>query len=317
MEQDVLQVDEGERISGEGELGVTLLVDIEQIGFVSVRSEPGGAMSPLHLHTQHAECFFVLEGELTFRLEDRELRASAGTWVFVPPAVVHTFAVAGDTRAHFLDIHVPSCGFGNFVRGLQAARSEDELREVRAAFDQQPAPEYATGDPGLVTVRRGGGAGGVGSTEPPKSAGAGFAGAEVGYGETMAGRTDDRRATLLVDTDELTVTEFFYGPGERGARPHVHHRHADGFLVVEGELTVAVGSGSLRAAAGTLVILPPDVVHGFDNDSAESALFYNFHMPASGFADYMRGRNPDFDQHEPPAGGRADPASAIAVCLPR
>jgi mannose-6-phosphate isomerase-like protein (cupin superfamily) len=287
---------EAERISGDDGLGVTLLADLEQIGVVEVRSEPGGIAPPLHLHERHAECFFVLDGELTFRLEDRELRAGAGTWVHVPPEVVHTFSVTGDSRAHFLDLHVPSCGFGDFVRGLQAAASEDELRAVRSAFDQQPAPEYATGDPSLVVVRRTGDA------------------TVAADGEKISERPD-RRSTLLVDTDELTVTEFFYGPGERGAEPHVHHHHADAFLVVEGELTVAVGSGSVRASAGTLVVLPPDVVHGFDNDGAESALFYNFHMPASGFGDYMRGRNPDFDQHDPPADGGRDPASAIAVRL--
>ncbi len=292
MEPNLVQPGEGERITGEGELGVTLLVDIEQIGIVEVSSEPGVA-PPLHLHARHAECFFVLEGELVVRLEDRELRASAGTWMHIPPEVVHTFAVAGKTRAHFLDIHVPSSRFGDFVRGLQAARNEDELREARAAFDQQPAPEYATGDPGLVTFRR------VGGEE----------------GETMAGRTEHRRATLLLDTDELTVTEFFYGPGERGATPHVHHRHADGFLVVEGELTIPFRSGPLQASAGTLVVIPPEVVHSFDNDGEENALFYNFHMPASGFGDYLRGRNPDFDQHEPPADGGADPASVVAVKL--
>ncbi len=292
MEGVVPEPVEGERISGDEELGVTLLADVEQIGVVEVRSEPGDVTPPLHLH-RHAECFVVLEGELTFRLEDRELRAGAVTWVYVPPEVVHTFSVTGGSRAHFLDIHVPSSGFGDFVRGLQAARSEDELREVRASFDQQPAPEYATGDPGLVTLRRSGGA----------------------EGETIVGRTESRRATLLLDTDELTVTEFFYGPGERGAKPHVHHHHADGFLVLEGELTVAVGSGSLRAPARTLVILPPEVVHGFDNDGTENALFYNLHMPSSGFGDYLRGRNPDFDQHDPPADGGADPASVVAVRL--
>jgi mannose-6-phosphate isomerase-like protein (cupin superfamily) len=289
-----LQPTDGERISGEDGLGVTLLADIEQIGLVSVRSEPSGLAPPLHLHRQHAECFFVLEGELTFRLEDREIRAGAGTWAAIPPDVVHTFSVTGGTPTHFLDIHVPSRGFGDFVRGLQAARSEDELRAVRAAFDQEPVPEYATGDPGLVVLRRTGGIDGEKISERP-----------------------DRRATLLLDADELTVTEFLHGPGERGAKPHVHHRHADAFLVVEGELTVAVGSGRLRAPAGTLVVLPPDVVHGFDNDGAESALFYNFHMPASGFGDYLRGRNPGFDQHDPPADGGADPASAVAVRLPR
>jgi quercetin dioxygenase-like cupin family protein len=288
-----MELREAERITGgEAGLGVTLLADVEQIGIVSVRSEPSGVPPPLHLHERHAECFFVREGELTVRLEDREHRATAGTWVYVPPEVVHTFKVTGDAPARFLDLHAPNCGFGDFVRGLQTARNEDELRAVRAAFDQQPAPEYATGDPGLVVVRRTGGIDGEKISDRP-----------------------ERRSTLLVDTDELTVTEFFYGPGERGAQPHVHHTHADAFLVVEGELMLAVGRGSLRAPAGTFVLFPPDVVHGFDNDGAESALFYNFHMPASGFADYMRGRNPDFDQHDPPADGGADPASAIAVRL--
>lgn len=313
--QNVPQPREGMRITGAGDLGVTLLADVEQIGIVEVRSEPGGVTQPLHLHTRHAECFFVLGGELTFRLEDRELRAGAGTWVYMPPEVVHTFGATGDARAHFLDIHVPSSNFGDFVRGLQAARNEDELRAVRAAFDQEPAPEYATGDPGLVILRRVGGDSGVGSTEPPKSGGVGFAGAGAEQGETMAGRTERRRATLLLDTDELTVTEFFYGPGERGAEPHIHHHHADGFLVLEGELTVIFRSGPLRAPAETLVIIPPEVVHSFDNDGAENALFYNLHMPASGFGDYLRGRNPDFDQHDPPDNGGADPASVVAVRL--
>lgn len=293
MQSVSMQVSGGERITGDGDPGVTLLADVEQIGIVEVRSEPGGVIPPLHLHTRHAECFFVLEGELTFRLEDRELRAGAGTWVHVPREVVHTFGSTGNSRAHFLDIHVPSRGFGDFVRGLHAAESEDELRAVRAAFDQQSAPEYATGDPGLVILRRGGGA----------------------EGETMPGRSEHRRATLLLDTDELTVTEFFYGPGERGAKPHIHHHHADGFLVLEGELTVAFRGGPLRVPAGTLVIIPPEVVHSFDNDGAENALFYNLHMPSSGFGDYLRGRNPDFDQHDPPSDGGADPASVVAVRL--
>ena len=64
-----------------------------------------------------------------------------------------------------------------------------------------------------------------------------------------------------------------------------------------------------------MVLFPPDVVHGFDNDGPESARFFNLHMPASGFGDYMRGRKPDFDQHEPPADGGADPASVVAVRL--
>jgi len=288
----MIEIRDTERITGDGELGVTLLVDLEQFGIVDVRSAPGGVAPPLHAHARHAEAFFVLEGELTFRLEDGEHRAGRETWVFVPPEVVHTFAATGDEPARFLDIHVPSSGFGDFVRGLHAARTEDERQVVRAAFDQHPPPEYSSADPGLVVVRRAGGVEGEKITDRP-----------------------ERRATLLVDADELTISEFAYGPGERGAKPHVHHHHADGFLVVDGEFTFTFRDGPLAIPAGTLLLIPPDVVHGFDNDSLANARCFNFHMPSYAFGDYLRGRNPDFDQHDPPADGGVDPASAIAVRL--
>jgi quercetin dioxygenase-like cupin family protein len=292
VEQVFLQIREGERITGDSELGVTLLGDIEQLGVVEVKSAPGSVAPPLHVHERHAEAFFVFDGELTFRLEDGEHKAGRETWAFIPPEVVHTFAVTGDKQARFLDFHVPSFGFGDFVRGLHAARDEQELRAVRAAFDQRPAPEYAAGDPGLVVVRRTGG----------------------GEGETIVDRPG-RRLTVLIESDELTVTEFVHGPGERGAELHVHHHHADGFLVVEGELTLGTRDGSFAVPAGTFLVVPPDVVHGFDNDSTTTVRCFNFHAPSMGFGDHLRQRNPDFDQHDPPADGGVDPESVIAVRL--
>ena len=69
--------------------------------------------------------------------------------------------------------------------------------------------------------------------------------------------------------------------------------------------------------APTLLVFPPDVVHGFDNDGAETARTFNFHMPPTGFAEYLRGRNPGFDQHDPPADGGVDPSAIVAVRLPQ
>jgi quercetin dioxygenase-like cupin family protein len=289
----MVEIGAGERIAGEGGLGVTLLADVDELGAVEVRSEPGGVAPPLHVHERHAEAFLVLEGELTFRLEDGEHPVGPETWVFVPPGVVHTFSVTGDETARFLDVHVPSCGFGDFVRGLQAARSEDELKAVRAAFDQQPPPEYATGDPSLVVVRKTSG----------------------GEGETLRDSPEEGRATILVDSDELTVSEFVFPAGRRGAQLHVHREHADAFLVVEGEFAFHNRDGTVAAPAPTLILFPPNVAHGFDNDSAETARCFNFHMPSTGFAEYMRGRNPGFDQFDPPEDGGLDPAAIVAVRL--
>ena len=125
----------------------------------------------------------------------------------------------------------------------------------------------------------------------------------------------ERRATVLVETDELTISEFHYGAGERGAPRHVHREHADAFLILEGEFTFHLRDGSRPLGAGTLVVFPPGVVHGFDNDSDAHARAFNFHMPSFGFADYMRGRNPDFDQFDPPEDGGVDPAAVVVAQL--
>jgi quercetin dioxygenase-like cupin family protein len=132
-------------------------------------------------------------------------------------------------------------------------------------------------------------------------------------GEKITDRPE-RRATVLVETDEITISEFDYGPGERGAPRHVHREHADAFLVLEGEFTFHLRDGSRTLPGGTLVVFPPGVVHGFDNDSAAHARAFNFHTPSFDFADYMRGRNSDFDQFDPPEDS-TDTGAAITARL--
>ena len=86
------------------------------------RVEIPGSPPPPHPHRHHVESFYVLEGELTFTAGGSELRAEAGSWVRIPPGVPHTFALSGDRSVHFLNVHTPSCGFGDFLRSLDQAR---------------------------------------------------------------------------------------------------------------------------------------------------------------------------------------------------
>jgi quercetin dioxygenase-like cupin family protein len=225
---------------------------------------------------------YVLEGEVALQLEDRVHRIGPESWAFVPPQVVHAVEVTGDAPARFLALHAPGSGYGDYVRG-----------DV-AGFDQRPAADAVSADPGLVVVRRVGGA----------------------EGDTITDRPG-RRATVLVETDEITISEFHYGAGERGAQRHVHREHADAFLVVDGEFTFHLRDGSHALPAGTLILFPPGVVHGFDNDSGAHARAFNFHMPSFGFADYMRGKNSGFDQFDPPGDGGLDPATVVVARLPQ
>jgi quercetin dioxygenase-like cupin family protein len=119
-------------------LRVALLADVEEIAISEVLGDPGGPSPPPHVHRSHVESFYVLEGEMTFAAAGRELRADAGSWVQVPPGVPHTFTL-GEGPVRFLDVHTPSCGFGDFLRALHPAGSDDELAAARAAFDQVPA----------------------------------------------------------------------------------------------------------------------------------------------------------------------------------
>ena len=63
---------------------------------------------PLHEHATEDDSFYILEGEVTFIVEDGEIVAAPGTFVLVPPGVRHTFANRGDAVARFVNVHAPA-----------------------------------------------------------------------------------------------------------------------------------------------------------------------------------------------------------------
>ena len=131
----------------------------------------------------------------------------------------------------------------------------------------------------------------------------------------MVGDSAERRVEILCERDELHVTWTRFGPGRDGAGLHVHRRHSDLFYVLAGELTLRLGPQDERRVLlpGTLVHVPPLVVHGFRNEGDAELRYLNVHAPGTGFADYLRGRNPGFDQHEPPADGGGPVESVLVV----
>jgi quercetin dioxygenase-like cupin family protein len=69
---------------------------------------PRGMATPLHVHREDDESFYVMEGELTVYLEDGDhpTRVSAGAFVHIPGGVVHAFQVDSET-ARLLDLTTP------------------------------------------------------------------------------------------------------------------------------------------------------------------------------------------------------------------
>jgi mannose-6-phosphate isomerase-like protein (cupin superfamily) len=52
---------------------------------------PQGAGSPLHVHHRVDEWFYVIEGKLTFWVGGRIIEAPAGSFVYGPRDIPHTF----------------------------------------------------------------------------------------------------------------------------------------------------------------------------------------------------------------------------------
>jgi len=107
--------EEGEALWFSGAL-VTVKATAEQTGgefFLIEELVPRGTATPLHVHPQDDETFYVLEGELTFYLGDGQtepgqtVRASAGSSLHIPKGYFpHAFRVNSET-ARFLVLTTP------------------------------------------------------------------------------------------------------------------------------------------------------------------------------------------------------------------
>jgi mannose-6-phosphate isomerase-like protein (cupin superfamily) len=96
------------------------------------------------------------------------------------------------------------------------------------------------------------------------------------------------RIVVKIERPEISVNEVkAQGPFE-GAGPHFHKKHVDVFFVLEGELKLLNGTETVRAGAGTSVVVPPGIVHGFNNPGPGGVRYLNIHAPDGGFIDYIR-----------------------------
>ena len=114
-----------------------LLRSEETGGAVSMTETAPGpdAGPPLHRH-DFDEAFYVLEGKLTFQVEDRRFTVGAGELAFVPRGVAHTFANLSDAPARQLIVCTPA-GFERLFARMAAERQGVEPPD----WALQPIPE--------------------------------------------------------------------------------------------------------------------------------------------------------------------------------
>jgi quercetin dioxygenase-like cupin family protein len=102
---------EGSTIQGPAGGLLTYLVRGEQTaGTLTVFENviaPGDG-PPLHVHAGEDESWYVIEGELRFRLDEDMRDTPAGTFVFVPRGIRHCFQNVGRQPARILVMFTPS-----------------------------------------------------------------------------------------------------------------------------------------------------------------------------------------------------------------
>jgi quercetin dioxygenase-like cupin family protein len=63
---------------------------------------PAGFATGRHIHRVQEETFYMLEGECEWHVGDQVVRATPGTYLFIPPGVPHNIANASDKPARVL-----------------------------------------------------------------------------------------------------------------------------------------------------------------------------------------------------------------------
>jgi quercetin dioxygenase-like cupin family protein len=89
---------------------------------VSLVTQPPGIATPLHVHANESEAFYLLAGTMTYRAGDQVHRLSAGDFIYLPKGVPHAFRITGDAPARVLALTVPGGLLGLYDEvGIPAA----------------------------------------------------------------------------------------------------------------------------------------------------------------------------------------------------
>ncbi len=215
------------------------------------RAQPGATP---HFHREHADSFYVLEGELGLLVDDEEHVLGPGASASVPAGVVHGFRSLSPAR--FLNFHTPD---GRFAANLRARDRGEE-----GGFDSfEAAP--GSGLPGSDATLL-----------------------HAGEGEEF--RNSHRVATIKIGRKELALIEFDLKPSFGGPDVHSHTDHTDAFYVLDGTAEVQVGNETFVVGAGGFAAAPPGVLHTFTS-GPEGGRLLNIHAPSTDFHERLREMN--------------------------
>ena len=98
-----------------------------------LRDWRGSGPAALHVHHADDEAWHVLEGALRFRFADRTVQAAAGSTVFVPAGVAHTYEALEGSR--YLLILTPR--LRDLIAELQNTRDPAAQAEIYRRYKSE------------------------------------------------------------------------------------------------------------------------------------------------------------------------------------
>ena len=111
----IVEPNKGKHLAVVGDIN-TIVASNEDTGgtysFIEAKVFPGGGPPP-HIQTREHEGFYVIEGQITFMVEKQRIEAKPGTFVNVPPNVLHSFKNETNETAKLIGILSPA-GFEQF-----------------------------------------------------------------------------------------------------------------------------------------------------------------------------------------------------------
>jgi mannose-6-phosphate isomerase-like protein (cupin superfamily) len=126
----------GERLTRDSRQALVKIVR-EELALVEFTLDPGFEGPKPHLHRRHVDAFFVLEGEVEFRVGDETVTLGPGSCIAAPPGVVHSFGRPGPHGARLVNVHAPSSDFDEYLRVMDEAGGElDEATHARYDVDE-------------------------------------------------------------------------------------------------------------------------------------------------------------------------------------
>ena len=93
-----------------------ILCELPALEVIELRFGPDFEGVDPHTHADHADCFFVLDGEAEFSVDGETLHAPPGSFVAATAGTVHGFRNAGPGELRVLNIHAPNVGFAERLR---------------------------------------------------------------------------------------------------------------------------------------------------------------------------------------------------------